>query len=433
MTAWLFRRRWSAFDVAVVLFCGYLVTLPLLHVTALRNLCLYGSFLATLVSLARREVRWPRADRAIYFLLAYALISVAALFVSQIDVARSLREVRSELLVQLYVLGFTLLYLANRASPRPLLLALAGSFVLLVLVTLLQLAHTVIFAPERFSPEFHLRELSPGFGLSLQFYLPVLAGTATVLKLPAAWRAFALGTVAIAFALGVWYNTVSAVILAGAYLVYAAARHLRGRLRVSGSSLALLACVGMAATVLVLRDRGYEKVTSQLELVGQGRYVELLNMRGGMWAVGIPCAKDAPWHGYGYGQKKVALVCSDEAYVGPERRRGNFMADYFRAQDYGKVSLHNQYLENWFVSGWVGALLWLAFFAAACLSSWRKRAADGLQQLVVLPALLIFLAGCFFNGLWEGPPYGKAIMVVLALALAKHENPEQGNDARGSG
>ena len=34
---------------------------------------------------------------------------MAALFVSQIDVARSLRDVRSELLVQLYVLGLSAL------------------------------------------------------------------------------------------------------------------------------------------------------------------------------------------------------------------------------------------------------------------------------------------------------------------------------------
>ena len=421
--SWPAARWWrggrSRFDLASVLFCGYLVTLPLQHAAALRNLFLYTSLAAVAASLWRREVQWPRADKSVFLLLAYALVAVAALLASQVDMARSFREVRSELLVQLYVLGFALLYVRNRPSPLPLLLALAGGFVLLTLLSVFSLLRAGLGGLELLSAGFHLRDIAPGYGLNAQFYLPILVGGLAVFPLPRAGRLLLVPVAVTAFALAVWYNTTSAVVLVSLHLIFVTLRYLHLRLRIAPSRLAIAGLAAAMAATLLLHDEGYKKIKAQLEFVSEGNYFHLLSNRAGMWAIGVECAAHAPWHGYGYGQKKVALVCSDEAYLRPARERGNFMADYFRAEDYGKVSLHNQYLENWLISGWLGALLWLAFFLAACRSAWAKRGPDGLQQLVVLPTLLIFLAGCFFNGLWEGPAMSKGLMLILALALAQ--------------
>jgi O-antigen ligase len=413
----------SWFGVAVVLFSAYLLTLPMLHVTALRNIFLYSSLIAFCGSLWRREVRWPRVDNAAWLLVAYAAVAVVAIAVNQVDTAASLHRVRTELLVQLYILVFVLVYAANRASPRPILSALGGGFVLLTLFALFSLLHAWLSNVDMFAGHFHLRQLVDGYGLNAQFYLPVLAGALAAFALPPPWRTALWVVVAAAFALTVWYNATSAVVFMALCMVYVALYYLRRRYRIGVARLALFALVGAVAAVLVPKAEGVDKILQQARLAAEGRYFELLSMRGGLWAVGVECAADAPWYGYGYGQRKVARVCGQESYLAPARERGNPMADYFRQSDPGKVSLHNQYLENWVLAGWIGALLWLGFFLGACRSAWRKRGPDGFQQLVVLPALVIFLAGCFFNGLWEGGPWSKAIMVILGLALVERRLP----------
>ncbi len=415
----VWHKNGSWFDLANVLFSGYLLTLPLPHTAALNNLFLYGSVLPLAVSLRRREVQWPRVDPAIVFLLAYAAIAVFGVFASQIDMANSLHRVRSDLLEQLYVLAFSLLYVRNRPSPVRLLLPLAAGFVVLTLGVLVSLLLIPFQQPQVFSQDFYLGDLFRRYGLNAQFYLPILAGGLAICRLSHAKRWLLTLAVATAFALAVWHNTTSAVILVSAHLLFLTLRHLRLRFRIGPSRLVLFGLVAAIAVALSLKEEGYEKIKAQGALLSEGKHFELLSLRGGIWAIAIQCAKDAPWYGYGFGQKKVALICSDEAYIGPARENGNIMANYFRKENYGKASFHNQYLENWFISGWLGALLWLAFFLGACRSAWLMRSADGLQQLVVLPSLLIFLAGCFFNGLWEGPAMAKGIMVILALALAR--------------
>jgi O-antigen ligase len=402
-----------------VLFWGYLLTLPLPHTAALNNLFLYGSVLPLAVSLRRNELQWPRMDRAVLLLLAYAAIAVFGIFANQIDTANSLHRVRSDLLEQLYVLGFCLLYVGNRPSPARLLLPLAGGFLLLTLGMVVYVLLTLFQQPQVFSQDSYLRDVFPRYGLNAQFYLPILVGGLALGRLSHAGRWLLILAVAAAFVLAVWHNTTSAVVFVALHLLFVTLRHLRVRFQIGFAHLALFGLVAAIAVALSLKEAGFQKIMAQGALLSEGKHFELLSRRGGIWAIAIPCAKDAPWYGYGYGQKKVALICSEETYIRPARESGNVMADYFRRENYGKASFHNQYLENWFITGWLGALLWFAFFLGACHSAWRMRSADGLQQLVVLPSLLIFLAGCFFNGLWEGPAVAKGIMVILALALAR--------------
>lgn len=407
-----------AFGIAVVLFWGYLTTLALPHTTALRNIFLYTSVLAFAASLWRRELQWPRVDRSVWLLLGYAVVAVLAVLVNQIDAGRSLERVRSELLMQAYVLVFALAYIQTGSSPRRILVPLAAGFVLLVAYAAGSLLYHWIWAPGIFTPDFQLRAIVDGYGLNAQFYLPIVVGGLAVFALSRAVRALTVVAVAGGFALAVWYNTTTAVLFVALHMIFVAAWELRRRLRIGAAGLALLAFAGLAAVVVSLKDEGYAKVTEQANLVSEGKYYEMLSLRGGLWAIGVACAKDAPWYGYGYNEKKVALVCSDEKYLRPARESGNPMAGYFRKEDYGKVSLHNQYLANWLESGWLGTLLWLALFLGACRSSWQKRA-DEVQALVVLPSLVIFLAGCMFNSLWSGYAASKGIMVMLALALAE--------------
>ncbi len=82
-----------------------------------------------------------------------------------------------------------------------------------------------------------------------------------------------------------------------------------------------------------------------------------------------------------------------------------------------QVNFHNQYLENIFVAGWLGSLCWMALFALSLRRAWSQRHQPLIAWLVV-PGLIIYLFGCLFNGLWEGPPVSKALMMLLALANA---------------
>lgn len=417
-------RPW--FFAASLFFAGYLLTLPVKHTVALGNLCLAASVALLAVSFLRENLLLPRMDKAIWFLAAYAAVATGAILASGIDVAESFNRVRSGLLEQIYVLFFSLLHLQNRRSGRLPLLALAAGFVVLTVVTAIPVATIWLRTPEVFSAGFHIREVSPGYGIHALFFLPLLFGSLLVFRPPGLLLAAGGAVVLIAFFLMLSYNSTSSVVFVCLYLVVISSRLLNERFRIGYGKMLALGVAGLLSFSFSIEREAYDKIRNQFTLVGEGQYYTLLSTRAGIWAIGVDCAADAPWYGYGYGQKKVALICSDDKYIQPARERNNLMADYYRKDAYGKIGFHNQYIENWFVSGWLGSFCWLAFFLGACRSAWRKREASGLQQILVLPLLLIFMAGCLFNGLWEAQPLTKGMMVILALALASPRETAKG-------
>lgn len=417
------RRPWLA--LAAALCAGYLLTLPLKHTTALNNLCLYGSLLSLIVSGVRERLAWPRIGRSALFFVAYVGIVVAAIPLAGIDMANSWRRVHTGLFEQVYVFSFCLLYLRNGGARSLLVGALAAGFLLLTVATAIALGTVVWLTPTDLpGTGFHLRAIAPGYGIHAQFFLPLLLGMLAVFPLRR-WQLILAGAGAgAAFLLALAYNTTSGLALIVVYAVWLGWRLLGAR-RLPGRYFLLAgACAAMVALSLAPGRAGLDKIVRQPALWATGQHYQLLSNRIGIWDIALDCVGDAPWHGYGYGQKKIALVCGNEKYRQAAHARNNPMADYFRPEHYGSIGFHNQYLENWFSGGWVGALCWLAFFIGAIRSAWRAPDPDGWQRVIVLPSLLIFLAACSFNGLWEAQPLAKGLMVMLALALSRDESAQ---------
>ncbi len=416
LLSWVPERPWLTW--ASWCYAGYLLTLPLKHTTALNNLSLTVSFLLLTVSIWREQpAAWPRTERSTWCFTVYTLVVLAGIPLSGIDVSNSWERVFSGLAEQWYGFFFTLYFLRHGGAPRFLLHALAGGFVLLTVATLLVLTGIAITLPQALGGDFHLRTIAPGYGIHAQFYLPLLIGLVAVAEPGQKPRPGLILFCAVAFALAVAYGTMSGVALIAAYVLWLGWRRMaRQEVRRwrawSAAAIVLALAVGLA-----LNRTGVEKVANQWSYATQGKGYELLSLRVGIWAIALDCSVDAPWHGYGYGQKKVALVCSDEKYVGPARALHNPMADYFRADRYGSIGFHNQYLENLFVGGWVGSLCWLGLFVGAIVAARHRPDHDGLQHVVLAPLLLIYLAAACFNGLWESQPFSKGLVVLLALAL----------------
>lgn len=404
-------------------YAGYLFTLPLKHTTALNNLCLLGSFLLLVASLWRERPAWPRVGRGAWCFAGYAAVVLAGIPLSGVDVAHSWERVLPGLAEQLYGFVFVLYFLRQGGAPRFLLRALAGGFALLTVAVLLILAGIALTLPQALGGDFHLRAIAPGYGIHAQFYLPLLLGLAILAAPGGAPRiaAFVLG--AAAFALALAYGTMSGVALIVLYVLWLGWRRLGRQDARRWRAWSVAGLVLVLALGLALNRAGLEKIAQQWSYATQGKGYDLLSARVGIWAIALDCIADAPWHGYGYGQKKIALVCSDEKYVGPARARQNPMADYFRTDRYGGIGFHNQYLENLFIGGWVGSLCWLGLFGAAVAAAGRRSDPDGLLRVVVLPLLLIYLAAACFNGLWETQPFSKGLMVLLALALSRDRAP----------
>jgi O-antigen ligase len=408
---WLTWASWA--------YAGYLLTLPLKNTNALNHLCLVVSFLLWGISLARETRAWPRVGRGAWCFGVYALLVITGIPLSGIDVGQSWDRVFNGLAEQLYGFLFVLYYLRQGGSPRFLLAALASGFVLLTVAVLAMLAGIAAIDPRFLGGEFHLRNIAPGFGIHAQFYLPLLIGmvvTAPAHRLRGGFRWAILALAATGFALALAYGTMSGVALIVAYVLWLGWRRLGGQATRRWRAGAAAGIVFVMALGLTLNRSGLEKVAHQWTYATQGKPYELLSLRVGIWAIALDCAADAPWHGYGYGQKKIALVCSDEKYLAPARAKHNPMAEYFRADRYGSIGFHNQYLENLFIGGWAGSLCWLGLFVGAIVAARRQVDPSGLLPAVVAPLLLIYLAAACFNGIWETQPFSKGLMVLLALA-----------------
>lgn len=421
LLSWVPERPWLTW--ASWCYASYLFTLPLKHTTALNNLSLTASFLLLTVSLWRERPATgprtgPQTGRGAWCFAGYTLVVLAGIPLSGIDVSNSWERVFSGLAEQWYGFLFVLYFLRQDGSPRFLLHALAGGFVLLTVATLLVLAGIALALPQALGGDFHLRAITPGYGIHAQFYLPLLIGLVAVAVPGNKLRLVLLLLCATAFVLAVAYGTMSGVALIATYILWLGWRRMARQNLRRWRAWSIAGIVLVLAVGLALNRSGLEKIANQWSYATQGKGYELLSRRVGIWSIALDCAADAPWHGYGYGQKKVALVCSNEKYVGPARALHNPMADYFRADRYGSIGFHNQYLENLFVGGWVGSLCWLGLFVGALVAARSRPDPDGLLSVVVTPLLLIYLAAACFNGLWESQPFSKGLVVLLALALA---------------
>lgn len=417
----------SFFDWAAFFFMGYLASLPLQPIVALHNICYVLSLLLFGLAWWRKELSFPRFNPWLLALGAYALIGVLAIAINQIDVANSIKDLRNVLFQQIYILFFTLVYIANRPGPIKLLWALCAGFFVITLMNVGQMAWLWIIRPEFFGPDFHIRQIpyGSGYGLNFQFYFPLLVGLLVfTANLSPVWRAIGLLFCLVALGTGISYNVTSAVIMIAIYLLWVTWRYLQYRFRLKTGWLIALLAVFAVISALSISKAGYDKLVAQYSMVEKGQYFEMFSRRGALWDIAVDCIRDVPLYGYGYGDKKVALICGQDRYRVAAEARGNPWADYFATEGYGKAGFHNQYLETLLISGPLGFLCWFAFWIGALCSAWGQRGEDGFHQLVTIPVALIFLGGCFFNGIWDGPPMAKGLMVVLAFAFTLHR-PKQ--------
>lgn len=415
-------KRISHFSLFSYFIAAYLLTLPIDGVKAASNLFFYASMVFLVMSGLREEhafLRLRNLDFSVWFLGLYVLVVAGAIFLSQYDTINSLNRLRTGLGAQLYVLYSSFLVLQKSNSVKLLIAAMAIGCCLLVAKTLLVIGAAWIASPDLFSQGFHIRQFSPGYGLSMLFFLPVLFGYLVTFRPKHAWIYIGCGVGVLGFVLAILYNSTSSVILIGCYLTYLGLRNAHLHSALGYGRLAVIALLSLFVLFGVISRDGQRKISDQYTKLVSGTKYDMLSSRVGIWAIGIDCALDAPWYGYGYGQKKVALVCSNQKYLEPARLKGNSSSDYFKEERYGSIGFHNQYIENWFIGGWLGFFLWLIIFAGAGNAAWRKRRVDLGLEIIVLPMMLLYLVGCIFNGLWEAQPMTKGLMVLLAWAWWK--------------
>ena len=398
---------------------GYLLTLPIDGVKAASNLFFYTSMLFLVMSGFKEGHAFlclRKLDLGVWSLGLYVLVVAGAIFLNKQDTINSLSRLRTGLGAQLYVLYSSFLILQKEKTVRLLIAAMAIGYCLLVAKTLYLISEVWITSPSLFSQDFHVRKFSPGYGITTLFFLPVLFGYLVTFRPKLTWRLVGYGAGALGLVLAISYNSTSGVVFVGSYVVYLALHSAHLRFRWGYDRLAVIAVLSIGVLFGGISHDGQTKIFNQYEKAVAGNNYDLLSQRIGIWAIAIDCALDAPWYGYGYGQKKVALLCSDQKYLEPARLKGNSSSEYFKEDRYGSIGFHNQYIENWFIGGGVGFVLWLTIFSAAIGAAWRKRHRDSGLSTIVLPIIVLYLAGCMFNGLWEAQPMTKGLMVLLAWA-----------------
>lgn len=403
-------RRAKYFDYSRYLFYLFLFTLPLPHVTAINNIGFYGCLLFFLFAIFKRELLHPYFNK-VFFLVVFSYFSISLIgsFLHIETIGISLKAVKAHLFEQLFVLIYVLYFIKNSGKITHMLMVISISYIGIIVIPLYDFFDVLFSAGV--SQALNIREIGlfDNYGINFQFYYPILLGSFFLsevsLKVKSYWAFFLF----LGFFFGVLYNTLTAIVLVFFYILFVFFLHVSNNLKIIYLLLASLS--------LIVFPYSLEKISSDINKFNKKDNYSLLSSRVAIWDVAIDCALDAPIYGYGYGQKKIKYICTDDKYVNAAAERGNFFGSAYLKG--GKINFHNVYIESLFTTGWLGLLLLLGMFWYAILLAYRNKHFKEINRLLVIPIIVIFMLGSLMNGIWEGYAISKALMVFIGIGVYK--------------
>lgn len=414
-----------SYQLAWLLWSAVLFLLPFNPFGALRNVAALA-LLLSLVLLLRKQSTDHR------FVMGYPLWTGCAIVLWSIIVSTigpypedSWHAMRRDLLTQVALFLAPCFLIRSVRDVRPAVLAIMAGFVVVSLLSLVEitatgfdalLSHQIETAPRRHDAFWG------GYAASASIYLPLAIGVLIFFPMSGKWRSVLTGVILLIAALTLLYGSRSALLIL--VLVAGIALLLARRLRIL---LAIAAIVGvMVAGIYSHSDLGYLNKYKSLShpetyVTNQG-----LGLRLAVWKGALEVIGERPWSGFGYGWKKLAWAINDGGFAQRWPVESPDIAEYYlqgaASASYGRVNPHNYPLQVVFEIGVFGFSLVLLFWGAI-VAGCRALINEGECLTACWGRIFLLVFTGYFmsnlsNGYWVGGVANLAVScagIVVAL------------------
>jgi O-antigen ligase len=417
----------TIYNIFLGLFSIYVFIIPFAHTAAIRNISLYGSMLLFIVLVMKKEIILNYKNIIFGIFTLYFLEAIVSIFINQVDVSGSLKEIKQNLFEQFYILIVVLSVFKTKKNILYLVKVLAFSYITLTLLSFIEVA----YFDYKYGFEYLLQTWQRGeyrfwggYSRISVIYLPILFGYIVYM-----WKCFAknskivyISILLISVFLVILYQSSSVIVFLAISLIIPFLFAKDKKLFFIGLIIGSLSI--FAFDKLILNGKITNKIFDPIAYKFNNFYA--LDGRSGIWQ-GVTVTLDdlnTKLLGYGYGWKKLSIITKKEKYLKKYKEKNDVAFSYFKDLGYGKANPHNTYLEILFTTGIIGLFLILSLLFISCYSILKYK--NKLAIFIILPLLISFMLNALTNGYWEGGS-GKIIVIFFAFAYLMKELNEKNN------
>jgi len=419
------------FNVFQLLFFIYIFIIPFQHTAAIRNISLYLSMSIFLYLFIVKEIRINYKNIIFILFGLFFINSILSILINQIDIAGSIKELRTNLFEQFYILVVVLSVFNTKEKITQLLKILIFSYIIITCGALYEVVlnyinnelNIILNTSNRDSFNFF-----NSFARLSVVYLPILFGyfLLNINVFLFKEKIFFSFIFLISFFLMILYQSESITIFLIVALFISLLFKFKSKLKFIFFIFSLL----ILYIIIINKMMIYSKITKELLSINHYNLDNpyALSGRVGLWK-GTLITLDNKKHilfGYGYGWKKLALVAGKDKYKDIYKKTNNKIAyDYFNINMYGKNNPHNGYLEVLFTTGAINLVIFILIIVLSIYFCFKTN--NEISKYILLPVLISYMLNNLTNGYWEGG-FGKIIMIIFAVSyLLYKESNEKTN------
>lgn len=405
-------KKLSIEKVFEFLFLLYVFILPFGHFTAIRFISLYVSMLLFGYLLFSKRLEYENNNLILKIFIFYVVWSIFSVLVNEVDILRSIKEMKNNLLEQLFIAIVIVSYFDKPKLFEKLIFVLVLSYLVITISSVIELLYyyfngnIVSILNRNDRGVFHFWG---GYARISAIYLPIMIGYFIYKK---NWT-FGGIIFLISFGLILLYKSASIIVFLSLVLVIIALLFSKNKKIIMISGLLILGGIFLTDK-FILHSYFQNKIFNEKNYNLNNSHA--LSSRVGIWQ-GIFETLDTKKHillGYGYGWKKLVEVS--------EKCKKIYKKDIFDFPIHEK-NPHNTYMEILFTTGIVGLISILSIIVLSLVYSLKSNFI--LVNYVVFPTILSFTLNSLTNGYWEGS--GGKIMIILLISSVLFFNLNEKN------
>ena len=395
-------------------------------------------FLLFLIKVGKNGIKIRLNDLSIIAFFSLVGVAILSILFSPYSID-SLDAFRKNMFMQIMVFFVILNDFDSFEKLKPLVFTIAGSFVMLSIVVLIEggILGRFNFVSSVHDPQ----TFWGGYALLATFYIPFTVGCLFINK----DNRYVTGIILIFLLLEVFLLTLYGkrtpliAVIFSLVVVLLLSRKYRQvwilfflALTIVGSAYYIPRIVKLEFSQNVKQNEKTVQTESHVksEVIMSFNDLTSMNERYAMWRGTLDMIKEHPVFGYGYGWKKLSWVAKEHGFLDKwaaddehfSRTQYDSVYNYFKRTNYGSANPHNLALQILFEVGIIGLIAFIFFWSAIYVRAikiflWGK-STDGKLFVTygVLGVLMSYIIINITNGLWEETT-GILMTVLAALTL----------------
>lgn len=353
------------------------------------------------------------------FLILYIIFSLLSIYSSKVDIENSLISMKNGIFQQAILYLFILLFFNKKKYFVLLIKTMIFSYIAIIFLSSLEIISTIL------NNEFSFNRNQNGnflffkaFSHTAVIHFPVLVGSFFYFKkISFFYKCILLLALIVSYLLIFLYQSTTATCISSLILIYFLFKFLYKKI------------IFILISIIFILISSFEissnfSFIKKLSDVNQYDFSNsyALSGRNGLWRGTLMCMEKKYWFGYGYGWKKMQIVCNTPEFLEKlENSNNRWWLSHYKSAGYGKINPHSTYFEILFTGGIVSLVLFLILTIYLIKISFDKFSYDEVSCFI-FPILLSYFINSFMNGYWGDSYQAKLLFVFIAFLVAIAKN-----------